>query len=472
MTTRQSATATTPPRTPVGVVVLLTLVLNGALPSNAVAQAEPTASVDELLAAIERQESGSDGYAPQLGELYFSLGLALGQQNAVAEALQAFQTAMQIERVNHGLNAIGQTPFLFAVADSHLQLGDRERATDALYAAYRLAINHYGEMNAALLPTLDKLLAWQLEAYHNSATAKLGFKHLVDADKIAAHQLNVLLANSDSDSQHTATDHYRRVIEVNYTIAEHLREHGLPSDNGFSISTGLAVERTPSTHSQASYRNGKTALEQIVLGIERSADSDPQQLAEAVATLGDWYLVFAQQRSAEQAYRLAYELTTVEDDESEESEERDDSDQSANPDRSDNTDTPEVEASTTFSALGEQLFALPRAIQFGRTPSDWVVQTANAEVDDKGRVIAVEWPAEALTWSAQQQREALKLVNEIRYRPSIGADGSRSSSGPIAVVMVPELVALLSAAAPAQPSTRKGATDAATSESSESSDAS
>ena len=469
MTTRQSATATTPPRTPVGVVALLTLVLNGALPSNAAAQAEPTASVDGLLAAIERQESGSDGYAPQLGELYFSLGLALNQQNAVAEALQAFQTAMQIERVNYGLNAIGQTPFLFAVADSHLQLGDRERATDALYAAYRLAINHYGEMNAALLPTLDKLLAWQLAAYHNSTTAKLGFKHLVDADKIAAHQLNVLLANSDSDSQHIATDHYRRVIEVNYTIAEHLREHGLPSDNGFSISTGVAVERIPSTHSQASYRNGKTALEQIVLGIERSATSDPQQLAEAVATLGDWYLVFAQQRSAEQTYRLAYELTAAEDNESEE---HDDSDQSANLDRSDNTNSPEAEVSATVSALGEQLFALPRAIQFGRTPSDWVVQTANAEVDDKGRVTAVEWPAEALTWSAQQQREALKLVNAIRYRPSIGADGSRSSSGPIDMVMVPELVALLSAAAPAEPSNRKEATDAATSESSESSDAS
>ena len=421
----------------------IALLLAGGLAQTAAAQSA-AATIDTLLAAIERQESRSDGYAPQLGELYFSLGRAFADQQAHAEALDAYQTAMQIERINQGLNAISQTPYLFAVADSHQQLGERERATDALYALYNLAISHYGEESEELIPTLDRLLDWQLRAYHLSEP-KPGFKHLVDADKIAAHQLSLLIAKTEDSDIAADMPSYQRAIEVNYTVAEHILQYGLPTDNGFSISAGIAVERTPATHTQSSYRNGKMALEQIILRIERSAATDRAKLAEAVAMLGDWYLAFGQQDSAEEAYKLAYQVTQP---------------------TSDSPEAPDTEIadqppSQQPTVLGEQLFATPRAILFTRQSTTWPNQSVSASVDKKGRLTAIEWPQRDTPFTEQELNRVRKLANQVRYRPRIDPTGSRDSAGPVELAINPELAELFAPpSSPAVPPPSKEQPDA------------
>lgn len=403
------------------------LLLALATPTHALAENDSGSSIDHLLARIERQENLTDSYAPELGELYFSLGRALANQNAHLEALDAYRTAMQIERINQGLNAISQTPYLFAVADSHYQLGERERATDALYALYNLAIKYHGEESEELIPTLDRLLDWQLRAYRLSEP-RAGFKHLVDADKIAAHQLSLLIARgNDADISSDMTS-YRRVIEVNYTVAEHIKQHGLPSESGFSVSMGASIERTPSTHTQSSYRNGKMALEQIILRIERSEQTDREALAKAIARLGDWYLVFGQHSSAEQAYQLAYQVTYPIDSSAE------------NPDSAIND---EVQLEHR-SELGEQLFNSPQAILFLTLDASWSRQNLSVEVDKKGRITAVEWSQVNPAIAEKKLQRALKLANQVRYRPRIDQTGSRDSVARIALAINPELVELLS----------------------------
>lgn len=396
-------------------------------PPASLAQSAVAGSIDTLLAAIERQESLTDSYAPELGELYFSLGRAFADQDAHLDALDAYRTAMQIERINQGLNAISQTPYLFAVADSHYQLGERERATDALYALYNLALNHYGEESEELVPVLDRLLDWQLRAYRLSEP-RAGFKHLVDADRIAAHQLSLLLTKT-GDSDITADlPSYQRAIEVNYTVAEHIREYGLPSDNGFSVSTGVSIERTPSTHTQSSYRNGKMALEQIILRLERSKQMDRAALAKAVARLGDWYLVFGQNSSAEEAYKLAYQVTSPVHEHSE-------NEQAAKKE--------DIQPAET-SELGEQLFSVPQAITFTRLDSSWSQRRLSASIDKKGRLTAIDWPQSENPSAEERFQRALKLANQVRYRPRIEHTGSRDSVGGVELAISPELNELLS----------------------------
>ncbi len=411
---------------------LLALLLG---PFSHVASAQTTDnSVALLLSAIERQESGSDAYAPALGELYFSLGRALTIEQAHNEALDAYQTGMQAERINHGLRSLNQLPYLFAIADSHQALGDSERATDALYSAYHIAIDHHGEQSGALLPVLHRLLEWQLNSYQSSSP-RAGFSHLINADKIAGHLLSVLIGLGDSDSRTTSPseliDSYQQVIEVNHTIAEHLERYGLPGESGFSFTTVQIAERRPATNSQASYRNGKIALEQIILERKRANPAAPAELAEAVAALGDWYLEFGQQRSAVDAYRLAYQLTLPA--------------AASTPPEGDSELAAASDSSTepAYSPLGEQLFNQPRAIEFNRLSRNLDRRELSVEVDDKGRVAAVDWPTAEPAPSDAAQKKILSQLKKLRVRPSIDPTGPRASRALVALPIDAKLLALL-----------------------------
>jgi hypothetical protein len=391
-------------------------------------------SVAALLGAIERQESRSDAYSPALGELYYSLGRALTIEQAHDEALDAYQTGMQIERINDGLRSLNQLPYLFAIADSHQLLGDSERATDALYSAYHIAIDHHGEQSEALLPVLHRLLEWQLNSYQSSSP-RAGFSHLINADKVAGHLLSVLLGLGDRDSRAISTDElvagYQQVIEVNYTIAEHLERHGLPGDSGFSFTTVQIAERRPAANSQASYRNGKIALEQIILERERANPAAPAELAEAVAALGDWYLEFGQQRSATEAYQLAYQLTLPAPIGAEQEEQK-------GPTSA--TDSP---GEPVYSALGEQLFGQPRAIEFNRLSRNLARRELVVEVDNKGLITDFEWPITERLPAQADQRKVLNQLKKLRVRPTIDPAGTRASRALIALPANSALLALI-----------------------------
>lgn len=415
----------------------LALTLTATLLRSPAASAEPS-SVDTLMAAIEREEDRSDAYALTLGELYYALGRALSAEADHSEALDAFQTGMQVERINYGLNALSQLPYLFAIADSHRQLGEVEPATDALYSLYHIAIDHYGEQSEELLPTLSKLLDWQLTSYALSAP-RAGFKHLIDADKISAHQLSVLLNNAANSERTTSSSAlvagYRQVVAVNYTIAEHLDRHGQPGDSGLTFSTGSSLQRTAATNSQASFRNGKMALEQVVM--ERERGGDPAEMAEAVASLGDWYLMFGQQRSADDAYRLAYQLTQPDSDP-----DQSESGEAAPDDTAHSASAPP----SAPSALGEALFALPRAIHFG-ADENLTIELPVA-IDGKGRITAIDWPQHPVILSTTQQQEVFAGIKKLRCRPRIDPQGGRESLAIVALPASAELSALLAGSAP------------------------
>ena len=56
------------------------------------------------------------------------------------------------------------------------------------------------------------------------------------------------------------------------------------------------------------YRRGKRALQKVVEALELRADTPARDQANAIAELGDWYLVFGQRASANHAYKLAYDF--------------------------------------------------------------------------------------------------------------------------------------------------------------------
>ena len=63
----------------------------------------------------------------------------------------------------------------------------------------------------------------------------------------------------------------------------------------------------PRPVSPAGFRVGQAALREVITAYETTGD-DPYGLAEALANLGDWYILFERRRIAEEHYIRAWEL--------------------------------------------------------------------------------------------------------------------------------------------------------------------
>jgi hypothetical protein len=100
---------------------------------------------------------------------------------------------------------------------------------------------------------------------------------------------------------------YRKLSHLHYFIASHIKKHGEPSESGFTFNAASTASSSKST-SHMHYRRGKLALQKVVEALELQEGTSARDQANAIAELGDWYLVFGQRASANHAYKLAYDF--------------------------------------------------------------------------------------------------------------------------------------------------------------------
>ena len=211
---------------------------------------------------------------------------------------------MQIERVNYGLNSLSQTPYLLSIADAESFLGNWEESQDALENIYTINSQAYGETDPRMLPVLDELLDWYLDTY-KERTRNGAYQNLVMSERLGNRISNILKTHSLVDDADAAL-RYRKISHLHYFIANHIKQYGEPSDSGFTINSG-ATTNSPTSTSHLHYQRGKAALKKVIESLEQQPNSSAAEKAEAVAELGDWYLVFGQRMSASKAYKLAFQ---------------------------------------------------------------------------------------------------------------------------------------------------------------------
>jgi hypothetical protein len=116
-----------------------------------------------------------------------------------------------------------------------------------------------------------------------------------------------ILNQTDDLSDPAAPQLYRKLSHLHYSIANHIKEHGEPAETGFTFNAASTTSSANST-SHMHYRRGKLALQKVVEALELRDDTSAREQANAIAELGDWYLVFGQRASANQTYKLAYDF--------------------------------------------------------------------------------------------------------------------------------------------------------------------
>jgi tetratricopeptide (TPR) repeat protein len=261
--------------------------------------------VADYLDAIDVAEAELSAYSLELSDLYLGLGKSHLSKQEYAQARQAFQRGMQIERVNFGLNSLSQTPYLMSIADAESFLGNWDESQKALENLYLINTEAYGARDPRMLPVLDELLDWYLDTYGDRSTNG-GYQNLVISEKLGTRMQNILDQTNDL-SDPAVPDMYRRLSHLHYFISNHIKEHGEPSESGFTFNASATASSSKST-SHMHYRRGKRALQKVVEALELQEETPARDRANAIAELGDWYLVFGQRASANQAYKLAYDF--------------------------------------------------------------------------------------------------------------------------------------------------------------------
>tara|TARA_B110000902_G_scaffold21698_1_gene24310 strand:+ start:688 stop:2073 length:1386 start_codon:yes stop_codon:yes gene_type:complete len=261
--------------------------------------------VSDYLEAIDTAESELSAYSLELSDLYLGLGKSHLSKQEYVRARQAFQRGMQIERVNFGLNSLSQTPYLMSIAEAESFLGNWDESEKALENLYLINTQAYGARDPRMLPVLDELLDWYLDTYSDRSTNG-GYKNLVISEKLGTRMQSILDQTNDL-SDPAAPQMYRKLSHLHYFIASHIKKHGEPSESGFTFNAASTASSSKST-SHMHYRRGKLALQKVVEALELQESTSARDQANAIAELGDWYLVFGQRASANHAYKLAYDF--------------------------------------------------------------------------------------------------------------------------------------------------------------------
>lgn len=306
-------------------------------PQPAGAQPEPEEDAgDRAIAgyegAIRALELEGGPYEAGLVQELLALGTALQEREEHARALDVFERAWHVNRVNQGLFNLDQAPIIGRMIDSYIALGDLLAADEQQEYLYYIQQKAHGSESPEILPALISLADWNIAAYNLRLRPRVGGSYAGETEYPAPPDPEFDLQDFRSRRLINAQNLYRAVIEI---ILEH---HGVDDPRllaaeqklvlanyffatNFSVSSNAFQNASngfimPSTQppgldlryvssNSMGYRHGRDALERRIDYLRRRDSTEPAVLARALVDLGDWMLVFKKRVSGIEAYQEA-----------------------------------------------------------------------------------------------------------------------------------------------------------------------
>jgi hypothetical protein len=374
-------------------------------------------TLGDYLDAIEHAESIGGAYATELVDLHWGMGRQLLDQGDLEWARDAFYRAAMLSRINAGPHSLEQTPYLYSVADIELRMGNRTGVVQLLDSIYRIHARHFGANNPDLLPEVQKIAAWYRE-------------HLMQGDQtirpsdfqnrsyLVARVAALTEARNGLGHRETALT-YRELGQAHYRALSSFVETGLsPNPQLVMASEGSGnialAEQSTLDHLQA----GEKAFERAVQSWLANPGATELQRAEAIAELGDWYLVFRYFNKARRQYEQAYRLLAGRGD---------------------------------YRRLAERFLGVPAPLrfldpaeQFGQGPppaSEQSLIEVSMTVSLTGRIYDVEVLSASGNLSEKDLHTIRQHLASTRFRPAVIDGRSRSVEGYVWKVLPPNSTA-------------------------------
>lgn len=273
-------------------------------------QQELRNSVTQYLRNIKRLQKTHGAFYDQIGENLIGLGLLYRNLGQNKQAVQAFNQALHINRINHGLYGASQLPIMELIIQTNTALSDWQALDQNFYYLYWVDRRLYGDNDPRLLPVIERLGRWHLQAC-SLMVDSVPSKHLLKAADLFQNAIRIIEQNYGSHDQRLLKPLLGLAI-TDYRIAQHVSMVETYEEQDFGIGfPGDQEQEMEEVRNQQvlffnSYRDGQKALSRIISVYETNPNLSKRDYGRALVFLGDWYLLFDRRTSASKTYAMAY----------------------------------------------------------------------------------------------------------------------------------------------------------------------
>jgi hypothetical protein len=288
----------------------------------------------------ELQISGGP-FSPDLFQVLLDLGTQHQQIGDHETAIEIFDRAEYISRINDGLDNPNQFASFEKTIESHLAMGDLANANQKQRYLLSLGEQNFGASNLTSLPILVSIAEQNMLRFNqvisrprepvydfrfgsNNSPAGFGsggrrrsllnskervFGNLSIAQQNYYRAIGTLLYNKKFfDPQ---------LLKLEYSLLETLfmaayRSAILDESDYYlserSKSTGSLVSFSRNSRHSFNYYEGKNVFERMQVYIANNPDADTLQLVDTIMEYGDWNLLFNKGTSARRKYAEAWQL--------------------------------------------------------------------------------------------------------------------------------------------------------------------
>lgn len=271
---------------------------------------------------IAELEATQGSFAPGLVQEYLDLGRryqSLGRHDA---AIEAFEDAEHVSRINDGLVNATLFPIIEASLESHLARGELFEFGQKQQTLYELARAHYGPGSAELVPLLVRLGDWQVTSFRRSLQRqpvmsisfggggsidprRVGFGNLRRAQRHYAEAVAHILQREEVSSPDLLPLE-QKFLQTLYLEAN---RNGLLENPDFFLgghrsATGSRIRQSEMHALSAAFVNGRSAYQRMRFYAAAQRQPPLQQAALLVAE-ADWHLLFSHHGAARRKYQDA-----------------------------------------------------------------------------------------------------------------------------------------------------------------------
>ena len=237
---------------------------------------------------VERRESR---YDLDLTVPLVLLGDALTEFGDYDGALQAYDRAIHVTRVNLGLHDPKQVDIVYREAATMFARGELNRANDRQEYAYNVLLRNFNVLDPLMLPGIFRLAEWYTQTYNIFSARSL-------------YELAGDLAIKHYGLGHPEVIRAYKGEAMTYRL-ERFRPSEMPSRQDTTLSRSAGPPQDPIRQPRTSINNfapGERALLDVVNMLRTNPLSTKQDIAVAMLDLADWYLLFGQDSRAYTLY--------------------------------------------------------------------------------------------------------------------------------------------------------------------------
>jgi len=289
-------------------------------------------SIGEYEERLSNLELEGGAYEPALSQELLSIGTLYQSQGEHDLALEYFDKALHINRVNQGLYNLEQEPILDEIIESYIALGDLQAADMQQEYLIYLKRKVHGSTSVDLLPDLDRYADWNIFAFDsrlsmdpaltyaaessvytdnnvNNSIGEEDFRtiRLMNAQVIYQTIINILLNNFGIHDPRIL-DIEKKLALTNYFFATSLslKSDAFKSAASSSSSSQGYYDISRVSSNSMGYRHGREALERRLEYMLDMEDIPARNIVQARLELGDWLLMFKKRTAALDLYEEAY----------------------------------------------------------------------------------------------------------------------------------------------------------------------